>query len=177
MSTYPTISPIQSVQEFYEQMRRKGESHLLAEALALRAAPRANTDREFFEGHCNGNQFAGDEATGDRLAKIAQSHGYQPSRNDVYISQLAKFPGDPAAFVPATGGRSHIKRVCEKRGWGCEGSVKTRKASRAPAQAVPLAEDIVQKTIKEQVAQDPGLARKPKAELREMVIAKHGKKG
>lgn len=36
-----------------------------------------------------------------------------------YFSKLAAFPGDPEAWVSS---RSDIKRVCEKRGWGCEGA-------------------------------------------------------
>lgn len=152
---------------------------LLPDMLASRKAPGASTDREF---------FADSDATVARLhqqdpryaARItakAKQLGYQPNSNDVYMSQLAKCEGDPLAFVPATGGRHHVKKVCEQRGLGCEGAVAVKAMEvAAPAPRVRLAPKIVDEYVKKYVAKDPSLAKKPKRELREMIVEKHGSK-
>ena len=146
MARYPIVSHNPKLQAYYEWLRRNGNSHNLADMLAFRQAPRANTDREFFEGMGTlDTQFSGDEAMRDRLIAKAKSKGYKPNPNDVYLSSLARYPGDPEAFVPATGGRGHIKAVCEKRGWECDGSVKTK--YREPEEA-PKKKRLAEKIIK-----------------------------
>lgn len=106
----------------YWDIRKKGSSAKLAEMLALGIPPMSNSDREFLEGHANGNQFdKGPLANeqGDRLRKVAEQGG-QNVKGKVYIGGLARFPGDPEAWVSD---RGDVKRVVEKRGWKCEGSV------------------------------------------------------
>lgn len=162
--------------ERYCRMVMDGTSPRLAEVLALRRPPRANTDREFFEGHCNGNQFSGNEEQGEYLRRQALQHGYNPGRNDVYISQLAAFPGDPKAFVPASGGRSHIASVLRERGWGSSGSVNVaaQETEFDPTPKTPLAEDLVQRHMKRRMKDNPDMTAKQKRELREQVIQDHG---
>ena len=106
--------------EIYTGCIERGESVMLAEMLALRQAPRGMTEDIFFEGIGTlDNQFKGAEGAAqlDRITSEAQKHGYRPGYNDYYCGQLASFPGDPDAFVPRTGGRSHVKKVLEKKGW------------------------------------------------------------
>ena len=166
----------QAVVVAYLHMVEEGVAPRLAEMLALRSPPRANTDREFFEGHCNGNQFSGAEDHGDYLRAQAQRHGHTPGRNDVYVSQLAKFPGDPKAFVPASGGRSHITSLLKERGWGASGTVNVaaNEVEFNPNPDKPLADDIVRRHAKKRVKDNPDMTAKQKRELREQIIQDHG---
>lgn len=152
---------------------------LLDDMLESRRAPGASTDRELFAG--SGATFSkladDDPKYAARVAAKAQKLGYSPNPNDLYISQLAKCEGDPLAFVPATGGKSHIKKVCEKRGLGCEGAVAVRSTEvSAPKPQVRLAPKIVDRYVTEYVKHNPQLAAKPVQEVREFVIEKHGSK-
>jgi len=108
----------------YWDIRRNEASPKLAEMLALGIPPMSNTDREFLEGHDgNGNQFAKGplaEEEGNRLRKVAEAGG-QNVKGKVYLGGLARFPGDPEAWVSD---RGDVKRVIEKRGWKCQGSVE-----------------------------------------------------
>lgn len=166
----------QAVASTFVRMVEQGVSPRLAEMLALRSPPRANTDREFFEGHCNGNQFSGAEDHGDYLRTQAQRHGHTPGRNDVYVSQLARFPGDPEAFVPASGGRSHITGLLKKRGWGASGtvSVAAKEVEFSPTPDTPLAGDIVRRHARKRLKDNPDMTAKQKRELREQIIQDHG---
>lgn len=92
----------------------------LAEMLREGRAPRAVTDREFLAGHCNGSQFAGREEEGDFYQQVAEQHG-QDTTGKVYLSGLARFPGDPHAWVA---GKGDVERVLDQHGWGSEGLVK-----------------------------------------------------
>lgn len=95
---------------------------LLEEMLRLQSPPMSNTDREFLEGRCNGNQFESQPYVGDVYAGMAKDAGVDP-KGKVYLSGLAAFPGDPRAWVS---GRGDAQRVCEDRGWTCDGSVKVK---------------------------------------------------
>lgn len=176
--TLPLISDNVGVQAFYEHLRGKGESHRMSEMLAFQQPPRAMTDAVFFEGFGTlDKQFAGDERVRDQVIKRAMAGGYKPNNNDVYLSALARYPGDPEAFVPATGGRGHIKAVCEKRGWECDGAVKTkRKEPEKDPRSVPLAKDLVNRKVAEAIKKNPDLKRKDQGELRHDIIKKHGGK-
>lgn len=100
----------------------EGTSPTLAEMFASAQAPCAVTDATFLAGHCNGSQFAGQEAEGDFIRRVAESEG-QSVKGKVYLGGLAKYPGDPKAWVD---GRGDVKKVCEERGWNCEGSVNVK---------------------------------------------------
>jgi hypothetical protein len=110
-----------------------------------------------------------------KVLAVASKHGYKPSPSDVYEPGLARFQGDPEAFVPRTGGRGYIKNLCRKRGWGCNGAVNVEAS--APHvdphdTGTKLAEDLVQAHIREEIKKDPSLKGKKK-ELREKIIEKH----
>ncbi|NJL70164.1 MAG: hypothetical protein HC888_00520 [Candidatus Competibacteraceae bacterium] len=87
--------------------------------------PKACTDVEFLSGHCNGNQFGQSpmsEKIGNYYRKVAESEG-QNVKGKVYLSGLARYPGDPKAWVAD---RGDVTRVCEERNWGCTGLVETK---------------------------------------------------
>ena len=164
-------------QKRYRQMLRRGESPRLAEMLACQQAPKANTDVEFFQGHGTlAKQFEGDELNLGKLVKAAKAKGYTPNPNDIYMRGLANDFGDPLAFVPATGGRGHVKKVCESRNWGCDGAVKVKQRDITPTPDVPLAPDLVEQGVKQIIAAEPDIVRKAdKKELRAEAVKRFGK--
>jgi len=127
MTVYPTISDNIAVQAAYLESRRLGESHSIAEMLALRQLPGVSTDRELFAGRGTlADQFKGEEHVLEQLSRKAAANGRKPQYTDLYEPSLAAYPGDPEAFIPASGGRSHIAEVCRRRGWACDGTVKVK---------------------------------------------------
>lgn len=114
----------------YWDMRLDGASANIAEMLALQTPPMSNTDREFLQGHCNGNQFDKGpltETVANRLKAAAEAGG-QNVTGKVYLGGLARYPGDPEAWVS---GRGDVKRVVESRNWKCSGSVEHNPDSRS----------------------------------------------
>jgi hypothetical protein len=84
--------------------------------------------------------------------------------------------------VPATGGRSHVKKVLEKRGYrvtpgvGMPGGINAEPLEPlAPPKTKPLAEDIVRANAKRILATEPDKRKLSKGELRELVVERHGK--
>lgn len=131
--------------------------------------PMSNTDREFLEGHCNGSQFAHNPAIGDNYRKECEAAGGS-TLGRKYLSQLARFPGDPQAWVS---GRGDVQKVLEERGWGCEGSVTTKGRGRVepPPEPIPIADHIVDReTAKELIGQT--VTRKEYLRTREKVADK-----
>lgn len=163
--------------DYVSEDREYHDTGLLPDMLASRKAPGASTDREFFADSdaTVARLHASDPKYAARITAKAKRLGYQPNSNDVYVSQLARCEGDPLAFVPATGGKGHVKKVCEQRGFGCDGAVAVKAAEVAPPKKqVRLAPSLVNEYVQRHVAANPSLASKPKRELREMVTELHG---
>jgi hypothetical protein len=124
----------------YQQMVRNGVKPILAEMLALQSPPGVKTDATYFRNARDVAHLVAEEPEyALPVLQKAKSLGYKPRASDVYEPGLAKFPGDPAAFVPQTGGRAHIKKVLERRGWGASGTVttKARQPERDPLEGTP----------------------------------------
>lgn len=119
---WPWVSQDVDVQLFYLEMRLAGESHNMAEILALRKPPRCMTDSIFNEGHCNGSQFADDPEMGDLYKRVADEHGVSITGKH-YVSGAADYQGDPRAWVS---GRGELKALLEERGWGAQGAVSLK---------------------------------------------------
>jgi hypothetical protein len=127
LGSEPTAATMQRC--VYLAERRRGVEHVWAAMTATRKGPALNTDVSFFEG----KRFLGDGLNDQQLAcviRAAKASGYNPSQADIYVPALASFVGDPKAFVPAAGGRSHIKAVVEERNWDCEGVVRRKRDDR-----------------------------------------------
>jgi hypothetical protein len=92
----------------------------LEEMFASGKPPAADTDREFLEG--TQNQFAGDEATALRLKKVAEAEG-QSVTGKRYVGGLARYPGDPRAWVD---GKADVRKYLEETGRGCEGALSVK---------------------------------------------------
>ena len=112
--------------------------------------PVSKTDVEFLKGSENGSQFANDPFAGDYYASVAKKAGVSITGKK-YLGQLAKYPGDPKAWVSC---RGDVQQVCEERGWGSEGNVnvKMRERENPPSEAVPIADDIVNKEVIRELA-------------------------
>lgn len=89
------------------------------------------------------------------------------TQGKVYLSGLARFPGDPRALVD---GRGDVRKICEQEGWGCDGSVKVKGQQAAPTEEVDVAEDIVQEHVADEVEKAGGRMKPTEvADVREKV--------
>ena len=154
---YPKISDYEAVQAHYEDCRRQGTSHALAEMFALGHGPSLRTDSVFMEGHCNGNQFESTPWMGDWYKAQAKAAGVSV-KGAVYKSGLARFPGDPEAWVRS---RGDVERICRARGWSCRGDVYVP-ASYAdepdePPDEIGVAHDIVEQRVLDKMDANPEL--------------------
>jgi hypothetical protein len=144
--------------------------------IACQRGPGLVTDNAFFAGQPPLRDQFRDKRQLKKVLASARRHGYKPSPSDVYEPGLARFQGDPEAFVPRTGGRGYIKNLCHKRGWGCNGAVNVEPAEPRVdphTTGTRLGEDLIQGHMREEIQRNPALKGKKK-ELREKIIEKHG---
>jgi hypothetical protein len=140
----------------------------------LISLPQVVTDTRFMtDAGTLASQFDGDEEQLQRVTQTAMSHGYTPSTYDQYVPGLARFAGDPEAFISEhNGGRGRVKQLCEDRGWACHGSVNVT-GRRDEVPDIPIAPSLVEKYYKEAVANDPSLLERPTEEVKAEVAEKH----
>lgn len=158
----------------YVSAIENGTSESLAELLALRQSPSLNTDTTFMANRGTLlQQLDGDHEALTEVMRGASKSGFRPTDNHVYIEGLARYPGDPEAFIT---GKGDVRNVCEKRGQACHGSVevKHREPEHDPHESKPLAGDIVQGEMQSRIAADPSLKRK--RDLKDQVIDDHSMK-
>lgn len=130
----------------YYKMRFLGQSHNMAEMLATRSFPGIRgTDSTFMQG----THMQDGLLDGVRQRMAAQAGVDTNGRR--YISGLARFPGDPEAWVS---GLSDVKRICTDRGWNCHGAFEHEAPEPlfSPAPDVPIAEDIVYQHVSNELA-------------------------
>lgn len=132
----------------------------------------SGTDRAFMEGRWDGH-VAPEKFKAMDYA-LAKKAGISTS-GKVYMPSIAdrRGPRDPEAWVDSVGS---LKRVVEKRNMTCEGIVNHTAIELPPKPDVPLNDSIVNNIIAQETQKNPGLKAKPRQELREMVIDKHGRK-
>lgn len=154
-----------------------GATPRMAEMFAMRQPPRCMTDSVLFEGVRGlGDQY--NELELKYLLEGAKKHGYTPPPNAMYMPTLARFRGDPEAFITQADGRHYIRKLLEKRGTGGEGAVnvKSREPEEAPKPKYRLAPDIVNRIYQAQCQAKPELREKPVAEVKADIIETHGQK-
>ena len=140
----------------------------LEEMFRTGQTPFLMTDSVFMEGHCNGNQFEGQEHTATGYADVAKRHKFN-TKGKVYVSQLAKFPGDPEAWVS---GRGDVAKVCEKYGYNSEGAVNCNHLEKKPVKRKAVADYLVKEQIERVMAVHPEPRSVNKEELKHQIIEK-----
>lgn len=91
---------------------------------------------------------------GDRFQQMAREAGVV-TRGKQYMGGLARFPGDPQAWVST---RGEIRKIAEKRNLNVDGIVK-HKAEQAPPPKKGLSESIVKRYVDQELARNPGRKR------------------
>lgn len=150
------------IQSRYEQMRKDGVSHNLAEMFAFQKPPRANDDTTWLASQSSdiGGAFL------DDAPEIVQRHYVEQAeaagvniKGSVYVPGLARHPGDPEAWVKNA---SEIKSRVEQRGWGCEGVVNVKAdANCEPIPDVDIAPDLVERRAHQMIEANPDLKMGP----------------
>lgn len=163
----------------YWMMRQSGSNDRFAAMISLQSGPGLSTDDTFFHGQKPLYDQFGSQKHLDRYLQAAKKRGFTPSTNATYFPNLARFQGDPEAFVTRAQGRSYIRKLCERRGWACEGDINVNHREPesdplASENCKPLGEDIIRDRAAEMVKKDPGLKRLNRTELREKIISNHG---
>lgn len=153
---FERVSPDPRVQSDYEEMRRGGMAHKLAEMLALQEPPSLKTDTRWMRGQVNFNQFANDPWTGTQYRRVAEQAGVN-IEGAVYKHQLARFPGDPKAWVRS---RSDVLKIARERNLNLEGSVTHKAVDDGTPnpldQPYRVADDIVDAKVAEYCERNPG---------------------
>lgn len=140
----PVVSGQPAQQAAYLRMRLRGESHNMAELLALRRFPSVRgLNADFMRGANSGDDDTKTDTLNAHYACLAKVNGTDINGKK-YIPGLAAFPGDPQAWVSGT---DDVRRVCADRGWNCSGLVEYQAAPAAPSLDVPIAKDIVEQHV------------------------------
>ncbi len=159
--------------EHYDECISNGCSPALAEVLALQQPPSlVGTDSQWLQG-ANLAPHDRIEAAG---RKALQRRGVSTTGKQ-HISQLGP-PTDPTSYVGSLG---ELKSECERRGLSAvrAGKEIVKARQRKPKPEVAVAADILEREASRAIAADPGLAAKPRQEVKEMVedkIRPHWKK-
>lgn len=135
----------------------------LCDMFLAQQPPGSQTDREFLYGHCNGNQFEKQPHVGDFYRAWAAAAGVNTT-GKVYKKTLARFPGDPQAWISD---RGDVRRLCEQRGDGCEGDVTVKLPDVEPPKEIALADDIVEKAVAKQIPKGERISKKERNALKE----------
>jgi hypothetical protein len=175
LESLPVISQDETVQGFYISMRIDGQCHNMASILALRRPPgTSHTDRAFQQG---GEKMVGGLGSMPPMVRKARMAMYQrltgksiPS-GYVYSSTMARFPGDPMAWVADVG---ELKQRAKQLGKGCE-ELGVSTPDTPPPKKVKMDEELVQRNIQKAIAK-PEHAGKDVKTIREEVIEKHAYK-
>jgi hypothetical protein len=175
------ISTLVTRGAFYFRARMQGSSDRAAAMYSLQKTAAIDTDDVFFQGAKPLYDQFGSQQALNRTLRESKKRGFTPDKNAIYYPNLARFRGDPEAYVTRAMGRSYIRKLLEKRGWSAEGgvNVKGREPESDPLDAKnckPLGEDIIRRRMKEELKNNPELARKNRSELRQAIIDRHGSK-
>lgn len=164
-------------EELYGQAIANGCTPRLADMLASRSFPGTKgTDRAFLQGRpTDGAQFEHVPLVGRHHLALAERAGVSVT-GKVYNGTLARFPGDPEAWVSGLG---DVRRVCESRGWAAEGAITVKAPSDVEPVATPyrVADDLVERYVEDAIDENPDLAPKRaavKEELAHKLAGIHG---
>lgn len=157
----PVVSADPAAQAHYELCLANGCAPALAEMLALRRFPGiAGTDAVFNQGRkLDGSQFEEAAAgVGAMYLAKAKAAGVNPA-GKYYCGGLARFPGDPRAWIDS---RGDVARICAESGWTAEGAVKVEAPKYAdgyvPPETYAVDPALIDREVDDRVAAEPGLA-------------------
>lgn len=121
------------------------------------------------------DQLDGDEVWAKHVTSNAKKHGYTPGNNDVYLGQLARFPGDPDAFFKPGEGKAELKKRVEESGKGVHMPGLDIEAKPKEIKSKKLADKHVRDLAKGYRAsgEADGMS---DADLKKTIIKKHGRK-
>jgi len=89
------------------------------------------------------------------MAKIAARNGIASGAAH-YFPQLARYPGDPEAFVTS---KSEIKAVLQKRGWSATGIVDHDSDATKAKEPYEPAPDLVERYVQKHIDEHPNDAK------------------
>jgi hypothetical protein len=171
----------------YVIARRNLATHEFAMMLALQKPPGIETNDSFWAGRKRFDQVFGEEYA-NRIRSGLAAKGINLGATGEYMPELVR-PGmgfgpknpDPQAVVPFHGGRDYIRKMCESRGWACNGAVTVKEREPlsdplGPENCAPLHSKLVDELAIRECRKNPDLQQKTKRELREMIVDKHGHK-
>lgn len=162
-----------SVEGFFVRLRSEGASEKWAAMCALQKPPGVRgTDRSFMYGRMNNQQL--DDMPVDHAQNIvtmAKRAGISVA-GKYYAGGLAdhRGPADPKAWVSNS---DDIKRVATERNLSVSGAVEHRGIPIDRPKSKPLSERLTKELMRQEKSLHPGMK---SGELREMVVAKYGRK-
>ncbi len=167
MKTIVNGRPIEDMPAAERDAFEQRAKNRLEEMLAARRAPAIHTDATFFANVNAAPALHDRPGVAEEYRRVALAGGVNPV-GKTYMPAIAAFPGDPEAWVS---GRGDIQRVCEARGWACDGAVKVdARPAEGAAPPPAIAPDILAGLAERQRAADPSLSR---AEATEAAIDLH----
>lgn len=140
----------------------KDDGKKFDEMLKEGGLPFLNTDSVFMRDSANGRQFQESPDLGDKYKKACEKAGGSV-KGKKYLHQLARFPGDPAAWVES---RGDVRRACEANNMDCEGLVNVKGREVESPKKVDVAPRVIeQETLK--LTANKRLSKREIADVRE----------
>lgn len=168
---YPLVTADPVEQDRYEAMRAQGQSHSMAEVLVCKSFPGVVTDATFMRGRHNGASLTDVHPENrNHYLEVARKAGVS-TNGKAYMPSLAKFPGDPMAWVDS---RADVERIAHQNGFTVESPTINVPTPRYfdPGPEVTLAPDIVDRELARMALSDPGVMRDPNG-ARQDIIERH----
>jgi hypothetical protein len=142
-----------------------GDAERMADILRSRKCPGvAGTDTAFMEGFLTGHDdgLVGESAQPFRELYRQKTGSYPTGKR--YMSQLARSPGDPRAWVDSL---HDVKRICQEDNLSWVYADRLLHEAREPEQApeekpYAVAPDLIEKRVKRAVSENPDLKHQPK---------------
>lgn len=161
----------------FDMMVKSGNTPQFAMMCLHQKAPNAGQTDQAFNRSARFRMNDMDDKQRDDIVRIARRAGID-TNGKYYCGRIGKY-NDPDAWCSTV---DDVKAACRKKNLDCDGVVKHKAAPVAPFRGPDLAPDIADGLVKKRLMKDEQLAahvkegKKKIAEVREEVVAKHGRK-